>query len=123
MRPTALEFTSKRLLGGKRNSIIKLTPAAVSRLSELMKDSGEYLKVGTKKKGCSGNAYTLDYVKDIHKLDEVVRQDGVTVVVDSKALFSLIGSEMDFVKDELSSQFVFKYHTQSQTLTSAETLM
>jgi hypothetical protein len=41
-------------------SIIKLTPAAVTRLAELMRENGEYLKVGTKKKGCSGNGtYSL----------------------------------------------------------------
>jgi Fe-S cluster assembly iron-binding protein IscA len=62
-------------------NIINLTPSAVSRLTELMKENGEYLKVGTKKKGCSGNAYTLDYVSSISKLDEIVKQDGVTVVV------------------------------------------
>jgi len=31
----------------------------------------------------------------------------VTVLVDSKALFSVLGSEMDYVEDRLSSQFVF----------------
>ncbi|KAJ3090711.1 Iron-sulfur assembly protein 1, partial [Phlyctochytrium bullatum] len=65
--------------------------------------------VGTRKKGCSGQAYTLDYVEpsQVGRLDEVVEQDGVRVLIDSKALFSLIGSEMDFVEDALSSQFVF----------------
>ncbi len=41
------------------------------------------------------------------KFDELVEQEGVKVVIDSKALFSLIGSEMDYVEDQLSSQFVF----------------
>lgn len=59
------------------------------------------------RKGCSGNSYTLTYTPTIHKLDEIVSQDGVTVLIDSKALFSLIGSEMDFVNDVMSCQFVF----------------
>nr|KAJ3418507.1 Iron-sulfur assembly protein 1 [Polyrhizophydium stewartii] len=85
------------------------TPAAVSRLRQLTADpSGpKLLKVGTKKKGCSGQVYTLEYVSDTSRFDEVVEQDGVKVVIDSKALFSLIGSEMDFVEDALSAQFVF----------------
>jgi iron-sulfur cluster assembly protein len=40
--------------------------------------------------------------------DEMVEQDGVKVLVDSKALFSIIGSEMDWVEDKLSQRFVFK---------------
>jgi iron-sulfur cluster assembly protein len=51
--------------------------------------------------------YTLDYVTAKQKFDEVIEQDGVTVLVDSKALFSLIGSEMDYQEDVLNSQFVF----------------
>ncbi|KAL2918825.1 Iron-sulfur assembly protein 1 [Polyrhizophydium stewartii] len=90
-------------------AVLTLTPAAVSRLRQLTADpSGpKLLKVGTKKKGCSGQVYTLEYVSDTSRFDEVVEQDGVKVVIDSKALFSLIGSEMDFVEDALSAQFVF----------------
>ncbi|KAI8833181.1 hypothetical protein BC829DRAFT_365867, partial [Chytridium lagenaria] len=87
------------------------TSRAVDRLKELITDPSapKLLKVGTRKKGCSGQAYTLDYVEvgKHSKLDEIIEQDGVKVLIDSKALFSLIGSEMDFVQDELSSQFVF----------------
>ncbi|KAI9361175.1 hypothetical protein DFJ73DRAFT_621123, partial [Zopfochytrium polystomum] len=94
------------------------TPAAVARLRHLQIPSDpstppRLLKIGTRKKGCSGQTYTLDYVSDDpsgggrSRLDEVVEQDGVKVLVDSKALFSLVGSEMDYVEDVLSSQFVF----------------
>ena len=40
--------------------------------------------------------------------DEVVEQDGVKVLIDSKALFSIIGSEMDWQEDKLSRRFIFK---------------
>jgi len=46
-------------------------------------------------------------IVSIAKNDEVVEQDGVKVVVESKALFTLIGSRMDYVEDVVSSQFVF----------------
>lgn len=68
---------------------------------------GQFLKVSTRQRGCSGNAYHLEYVSTINKFDEVVEQDQVQVVVDSRALFSLIGSEMDYKKGDLSSGFVF----------------
>jgi iron-sulfur cluster assembly protein len=59
-------------------------------------------------KGCAGLSYHLDYVDKPSKFDEVVTQDGVRVLIDSKALFSIIGSEMDWKEDSLSSKFVFK---------------
>lgn len=75
-------------------------------------------------KGCAGLSYHLDYVEKPGKFDEIVEQDGVRVLIDSKALFSIIGSEMDWKEDALrcvatsctryatnchsSSKFVFK---------------
>ncbi|KAI9094096.1 hypothetical protein DFS34DRAFT_583071, partial [Phlyctochytrium arcticum] len=85
------------------------TPRAVERLRVMLSDpnSPQYLKVGTKKKGCSGLSYDLEYISAPARFDEVIEQDGVKVVVDAKALFSLIGSEMDYVDDVLQSTFVF----------------
>ncbi len=61
-----------------------------------------------KNRGCSGLAYHLDYVDKAGKFDEAVEQDGVKVLIDSKALFSIIGSEMDWVEDKLNQRFVFR---------------
>ena len=66
-----------------------------------------YLKIAVRNKGCSGSAYSLEYTKEKGKFDEVVVQDGVHILVDAKALLSIIGSEVDYVDDPLSSQFVF----------------
>jgi iron-sulfur cluster assembly protein len=52
-------------------------------------------------KGCAGLSYNLEYVEKPGKFDEVVEQDGVRVLIDSKALFSIIGSEMDWTEDAL----------------------
>lgn len=65
------------------------------------------IRVGVRNKGCAGMAYHLEYVDKKAKFDEEVTQDGVKVLIDSKALFSIIGSEMDYVQDRLSSKFVF----------------
>lgn len=65
------------------------------------------IRVGVKNKGCAGMSYHLDYVDKPEKWDEVVKQDGVTVVIDSKALFSIIGSEMDWEEGRVESRFVF----------------
>ncbi len=51
----------------------------------------------------------MDYIRqqEIKKFDEVIEQEGVKVIVDSKALMALVGTQMDFAQDQLGSQFVF----------------
>ncbi|KAI9503095.1 Iron-sulfur assembly protein 1 [Coemansia spiralis] len=95
-----------------RRSPLTLTQAAVKRLKELQQSSSleeknKTLKIGIQGKGCSGNAYTLSWVNEPKKFDEKVTQDGVTVLIDSKALLTLIGTEMDWFEGKLASQFVF----------------
>jgi iron-sulfur cluster assembly protein len=92
-----------------RKAAMKLTPAAVEQL-RMMHDDPEpkLIKVGVRNRGCSGLAYHLAWVDKPGPFDEEVIQDGVKVLIDSKALFSIIGSEMDWVEDKLSQRFVFK---------------
>lgn len=61
----------------------------------------KFIRIGVRNKGCAGLSYHLDYVDEPVKFDEVVEQDGVRVLIDSKALFSIIGSEMDWKEDAL----------------------
>ena len=61
----------------------------------------QMIRIGVRNKGCAGLSYHLEYVEKPSKFDEVVEQDGVKVVIDSKALFSIIGSEMDWKEDAL----------------------
>ena len=63
------------------------------------------IRIGVRNKGCAGLSYHLEYVEQPAKFDEVVEQDGVKVVIDSKALFSIIGSEMDWQEDGLRCVF------------------
>lgn len=65
------------------------------------------IKIGVRNRGCSGLAYHLEYVDKPAAADEEVEQDGVKVIIDSKALFSIIGSEMDWVEDKLNERFIF----------------
>lgn len=99
-------LTTKSSLTSKK-ALLTLTPSAISRLRELYSQESSLLRISVKKKGCSGQSYSLEYIKSPSKLDEIVAQEDVKIVIDSKALFSLIGSEMDFVQDKLSSQFIF----------------
>lgn len=68
------------------------------------------VKISLTKKGCSGLGYSMDYIgeEQIKKVDEVVEGSGIkVVVVNSKAVMALVGTEMNLVEDELGSQFVF----------------
>jgi len=87
-----------------------LTDAAASRVRELMDKRDEPsvgLRVGIRTGGCSGMAYTIEFAAEKDPLDEVLEDKGVTILIDTKALMYLIGSEMDFVEDKLQSGFVF----------------
>ncbi|KAK6359328.1 Iron-sulfur assembly protein 1 [Orbilia brochopaga] len=91
-----------------RKAALTLTPLAVHHIRSLTQQTPpKLIRVGVKQKGCSGLAYHLEYIEKPGRFDEVVDQDGVKVYINSKALFSIIGSEMDWVEDQLSARFVF----------------
>lgn len=98
---------SRRLIPTK--AAITITQPAATRLKELMDKNPEMagLRIGVKTRGCNGLTYTLEYVKEKKKFDEMVEQNGVKVFIDSKAQLTLLGTEMDYVKDILNSEFVF----------------
>ncbi|KAG8744668.1 Iron-sulfur assembly protein 1 [Ceratobasidium sp. 428] len=87
---------------------VTLTPDAVRRLQQLVSGpTPQLIRIGVRNKGCAGMSYHLEYVEKPGRFDEVVEQDGVKVLIDSKALFSIIGSEMHWQEDRMSSKFVF----------------
>lgn len=92
-----------------RKAAMTLTSTAVEHLRELLdQPEPKLIRVGVKNKGCSGSAYHLEYVDKPAAFDEQVEQDGVKVLIDSKALIKVIGSEMDWVEDKLSARFTFR---------------
>ncbi|KAI9820692.1 MAG: Iron-sulfur assembly protein 1 [Pycnora praestabilis] len=92
-----------------RKAAMTLTPSATTQLRNLLSEpEPKLIRVGVKNRGCSGLAYNLEYVEKPGSFDEAVEQDGVKVLIDSKALFSIIGSEMDWVEDKLNRRFVFR---------------
>jgi iron-sulfur cluster assembly protein len=93
-----------------RPALLKLTPAAVTRLKVLGEKAGEGvlgLRLSVKTGGCAGMEYGMDWARETNPLDEVVDQDGVRLFVDSKAVLYLIGTEMDFEQSAMKSGFVF----------------
>jgi len=99
--------STRRLIPTK--AAITITQPATERLKELMIKNPEMvgMRIGVKTRGCNGLTYTLEYVKEKKKFDEMVESGGVKVFIDAKAQLTLLGTEMDYVKDILSSEFVF----------------
>ncbi|VEU23150.1 DEKNAAC104289 [Brettanomyces naardenensis] len=105
-------------------SVLTLTPNAVIHLKQLMNQPiPKLIRVSVRNRGCSGLSYHLEYVTKADKFDEEVTQDGVKILVDSKALFSIIGSEMDWVDNKLASKFVFKNPNSKGTCGCGESFM
>ena len=90
--------------------VIKLSTNAAERIKEIMskaKDKAIGVRVGVKSGGCAGMSYIMEYAKDIKPNEEIVEDKGVKVLIDPKAIMYLLGTEMDYKKEELSSTFVF----------------
>jgi iron-sulfur cluster assembly protein len=94
-----------------RFQAMSVTDAAAARVRELLSQRDKPaigIRVGVRSRGCSGMSYTIEYADEKGKFDEVVEDKGVTVLIDPKATMFLIGTEMDYVDDQLQSGFTFK---------------
>jgi len=104
---------------------MRLTDAAATRIKELMAKSQQPiagLRVGVKNGGCAGMSYTMEYARDVQASDEVIEDKGVRVLIDPKAVLFLLGTEMDFKTDRLSSQFVFNNPNQTSACGCGESV-
>jgi iron-sulfur cluster assembly protein len=90
---------------------IIITENAIRKMSELVAERGEHtlgIRVGVKSSGCTGLAYTFEYVDEEIKSDEKIQEGKVVVYIDAKALLYLLGTTLDFVETDLECGFVFK---------------
>ena len=91
--------------------IISLSNNAANRIKEIMSNAEKDsigVRIGVKSGGCAGMSYVMDYTKEVNPSDEIIEDKGVKVFVDSGAIMYLLGTEMDYKKEEFSSSFVFK---------------
>ena len=90
--------------------VIKLSQNAAERIKEIMSNAEDAtigVRVGVKSGGCAGMSYVMEYSKEANPNDEVIEDKGVKVFIDSAAVMYLLGTEMDYKKEEFSSSFVF----------------
>jgi iron-sulfur cluster assembly protein len=94
-----------------RPAALTLTPSAEARIATLMKDAPADaigVKLSTPRRGCSGLAYSVDYISSANPLDEKVATPGGDLYIDGPSLLYLIGSRMDWVEDDFTAGFVFQ---------------
>jgi iron-sulfur cluster assembly protein len=104
--------------------VMTLTDAAAARIAALIakKPGVKALKIGIKKGGCAGMEYTMTWADQIGKFDEVIEDKGAIVLIDPAAIMYLLGTEMDFKTDKLSSQFVFNNPNQKSACGCGESV-
>jgi iron-sulfur cluster assembly protein len=89
--------------------LMTLTDAAAERLRALYEkgEESKLLRIAVKAKGCSGLSYDMSWTEEPAPTDEVVKDKGLTVLVDRKASLFLIGTVMDYETKSLTAGFTF----------------
>ena len=108
-----------------RPKAVTLTEAAAARVRDLMAGADHPvagLKIGLKNGGCAGQEYTFALVDAAGPLDEVVEDQGATVILDGKSVLYLIGSTIDFETTRLASKFVFRNPNQTDACGCGESV-
>lgn len=95
-----------------KSSALEVTPAAEKQIVDLLSQKEPRpagVRIGLRTRGCNGMAYVLNYADQPSKFDEKVAiQNGhVHVYIDPRALMHIVGTKMDFVDNDLVSEFVF----------------
>ena len=91
--------------------VITLSDNAANRIKEIItndKTKSVGVRVGVKSGGCAGMSYVMEYAKEINPTDEIIEDKGVKVFIDPGAIMYLLGTEMDYKKEQFSSTFIFK---------------
>ena len=108
-----------------RPQAMRLSDAAAARIKDIMARADRPfagVRVGVKNGGCAGMSYTMEYAENVNPTDEVVEDKGVRILIDPKAVLFLLGTEMDFKSDKLSSQFVFNNPNQTSACGCGESV-
>ena len=108
-----------------RPQVMRLTDAAADRIKAVMSRADKPVagvRVGVKNGGCAGMEYTMEYADAVKPTDEVIEDKGVKLLIDPKAVLFLLGTEMDYKTEKLSSQFVFNNPNQTSACGCGESV-
>jgi len=94
----------------ERPAAVELTKRAEARVADLMAKAPEDaigVKLSTPRRGCSGLAYSVDYITEEAAFDEKIDTPGGVFYIDGASVLYLVGSTMDWVEDDFTAGFVF----------------
>lgn len=103
----------------KVKSAISITAIAANRLSNIISECNEEIKVegvriGINKRGCNGLSYTMNYIHDtledkkkVEKDEIIICDNNVKVFIESKAIFNIVGTTLDYIETDMASEFSF----------------
>jgi iron-sulfur cluster assembly protein len=80
------------------------------------------LRIGVKNGGCAGMEYTMEWAGEAGAMDERIEDQGVTVLIDPKAVLFLLGTQMDYKADKLKAGFVFNNPNQTSACGCGESV-
>ncbi len=95
----------------QRPAAVLLTPNAEARIAHLMAQAPAGaigVKLSTPRRGCSGLAYSVDYVTEANAFDERIATPGGVLFIDGASVLYLVGSTMDWVEDDFTAGFTFQ---------------
>ena len=94
-----------------RAAPLTITDSAFERVKALLAARGKPsvgIRISIRTKGCSGLSYSIEYADEKNPLDEVMELEGITILIDPKAILFILGTEMDYVEEKMQSGFVFR---------------
>jgi len=109
---------STLIIKKKSIAVIQISQTATNRLVFLISNNQDSEKIkgirlGVKKRGCSGLSYILNYIhntpEDCEKVknDEVIVCNNTSLFIDPKAIMTIVGTNMDYVETNIGSEFTF----------------
>lgn len=106
-----------------RPQIVTLSDAAANRIREIMsKGDKPFLRVGVKNGGCAGMEYVMEYADAPDKLDEIIDDKGVKIIIAANAILFLVGTQIDVETNKFHSKFTFKNPNQTDACGCGESV-
>ncbi len=90
--------------------MITITQNAANHIQSFLqkRGKGEGIRLGVKTSGCSGMAYTMEFVDEVQADDLVFENLGVKIFIDPKSHVYLDGTQVDYTKEGLQEGFKFE---------------
>lgn len=92
--------------------MIKVSPSAQKKVSQLMREEGynpnqDFVRVGVKSGGCSGLSYDLSFDDSKSDQDRLFEDNKVKILVDKKSLLYLLGTTLEYSGGLNGKGFIF----------------